>query len=97
MATLPKPGAMVGVGPPLLARRPRLRAAVVVAATTVGRPVLWVARLSLPRTVLLLLTISEPPLLLAKMVLMRVARAPAAVPMVVVSVKAVSTPFRPSV
>src|SRR5262249_40857864 len=70
-----------GVGPPLLARGPRPKSAVVVVVLTpVGRPLLPVSRLLLPVTVLLLLTTSRPPLLLAKIVLTKVAWAPAAVP-----------------
>ena len=84
---------------PLFARLPRFSAVVVVAVTPVGRPVPWVARLWLPVTVLLLLTMSEPPLLLAKMVLTKLAWAPAAVPMVAVcpSRAEARTPSLPSV
>src|SRR6185312_10560861 len=77
-AELPDSRAIVWVGPPLLARLPRWSAAVVVdVKPVVGRPVVWVARLLLPVTVLVplawLLTKSPSPMLLAKIVLLRIA------------------------
>ena len=86
------------VGPPWSVRAARFKSAVVVELMPMGGPVVWVARVWSPVTVLRLLTKSTPPLLLAKIVFNKLTWAPAAVPMVAVcpATADAKTPFMPS-